>query len=137
MRAKIVKIGKKLVTIKKDDGDFVTVNSSRLGFDYGLGDTIIIEQNGEEMYYLPFHNTTQAERRQEYVEVESSGTDIASLVCSIIGLFCLPFVFVSFILYMCSRTKNSSSARAASLINVISIILWFFCLIMIASLIYS
>ena len=53
MLARIVKINDKTVVIKNNKGSFITVPKSELEFDYKLGDTIEIEKNGAEYYFLP------------------------------------------------------------------------------------
>ena len=53
MRAQIVKINPKTIVIKNEKGRFATVSKTKLDFDYKLGDTIILEKNGDEVYFLP------------------------------------------------------------------------------------
>ncbi len=54
MRAKIVKINDKTIVIKNSSNKFLTVPKNELSFDYELGDTIEIEKNGDEYYFLPY-----------------------------------------------------------------------------------
>ncbi len=63
MRAQIVKINPKTIVIKSDGGKFATINKDKIDFRYKLGDIIIVEKNGDEVYYLPkladdTHDTT-------------------------------------------------------------------------------
>ena len=53
MKAQIVKINPKTVVMKNERGSFATVSKTKLDFDYKLGDTIILEKNGDEVYFLP------------------------------------------------------------------------------------
>ncbi len=53
MRAQIVKINPKTVVIKNERGIFATIQKTKLDFDYSLGDIIILERNGDEVYFLP------------------------------------------------------------------------------------
>lgn len=53
MKAQIVKINPKTIVIKSEGGKFATVNKSEIDFEYKLGDVLIMEKNGDEIYYLP------------------------------------------------------------------------------------
>lgn len=53
MKAQIVKINPKTIVIKSENGKFATVNKSEIDFEYKLGDVLIMEKNGDEIYYLP------------------------------------------------------------------------------------
>lgn len=54
MLARIVKINRESVVIKNNKDKFVTVSKKELEFEYHLGDTIEIEKDGDNYYFLPY-----------------------------------------------------------------------------------
>lgn len=74
MLAKIVNIEKDKIVLKNRSGKFINVTPDKLQFDYKLGDTIEIEKNGDEYYYLP-HNSATKNDIDDFWEDEENPED--------------------------------------------------------------
>ncbi|MDO4508042.1 MAG: hypothetical protein Q4B65_01510 [Candidatus Saccharibacteria bacterium] len=147
MRAQIVKINQKTIVLKNEKGVFATVSKNKLDFDYNLGDTITVEKNGDELYFLPnsapkFQTTTDfwGDNATAKTILEDDDTEWykeEAIICSIgiIGLAVAGFFFafriclwISIILLICAfsclpKTNPSKKSLAITLL-VIGIILW-------------
>ena len=66
MQARIVKINPKTVVIKNSKDRFVTIPKNKLEFDFELGDTIEIERNGNEFYFLPQRDPREYRNMEEF-----------------------------------------------------------------------
>lgn len=75
MLARIVKIGQDKIVLKNKSGKFTDVDPSELSFDYKLGDTIEIEKNGDEYYYLPHDASKSSNDIDDFWEDEENPED--------------------------------------------------------------
>lgn len=65
-----MKINSNDVVIKNKNGKFVTIPKKKLQFDYKLGDTIEIEKNGDEFYFLPLDSANKHNDLEEFWDDE-------------------------------------------------------------------
>ena len=149
MRARIVKINDKTVVLKGSNDKFATVAKSKLQFKYQLGDYIIIEKDGDKLYFLPDSTSEKPTPKGEIdasflddmpdVETKknSDGPESShALVATIISLslafvgwfvaffFCLIGAIAATIFAFTKLKESGSKHDAVVVLMVINIIVW-------------
>lgn len=148
MRARIVKINDKTVVLKGSNSKFATVAKSKLQFKYQLGDFIIIEKDGDKLYFLP---DSTNERPTPKGEIDASFLDdksevkvnnednpesshalvatIISLTLAIVGWFfafypCLIGAITATVFAFTKLKESGSKHDTVIILMVINIIIW-------------
>ena len=149
MRARIVKINDKTVVLKGSNDKFATVAKSKFQFKYQLGDYIIIEKDGDNLYFLP---DSASERPTSKGEIDASFLDDMpevktkkdddnpesshALVATIISLslaavgwfvaffFCLIGAIAATVFAFTKLKQSGSKHDAVIILMVINIIVW-------------
>lgn len=142
MRARIVKISDKIVVIKTENGEFLKVNKKELDFEYRVGNSITIEKNGKELYFLPdsydfWDNKTTDDESADGLTTVALITAILLTISNVFTIYCdfsdlfiqemvslgvgAVFMIISCLCRNFSKTRNNGAYTAAKIMLWISI----------------